>query len=94
MGKSSRWVIRGSRLLQHFVVGLNVETNIARSSARRQSGSPPGATEQIPYAGTKNPFENEDDDEDENEGSHRSAHPKNSTNHAYFCGIGNFWRLA
>jgi hypothetical protein len=48
------------------------------------------------------PFENEDDDEDENvEGRRRErrslarpAHPKNSTNHAYFCGIGSFWRLA
>ena len=41
------------------------------------------------------PFENEDDDEDENEGPPGGpAHPKNSTNHAYFCGIGSFWRLA
>jgi hypothetical protein len=30
-GKSSRWVIRGSRLLRHFVVGLSAERNTARS---------------------------------------------------------------
>jgi hypothetical protein len=41
--KSLHWVIPGSRLLRHFLVGLNAETTIAGSSATRLSGSPPGA---------------------------------------------------
>jgi hypothetical protein len=39
---ASRWVIRGSRLLQHFAAGRSAGTNVAGSSDTRQSGSPPG----------------------------------------------------
>ena len=42
-GKSSRRVMRGSRLLRHFVVGLSAERNTARSPGICQSGSPPGS---------------------------------------------------
>jgi hypothetical protein len=76
-GKSSRWVIRGSRLLRHLVVGLRAERNIARSCCTCQSGSPPGVGQSL-VASTCHAFEDEDDDENEDDYDGAAAHPTSS----------------